>query len=180
MLVCRIWMWSGCQCVTLSLLLSALSGLGLYSIGVGLQDPFLLMSFGFILKSLIGLYNKHWQLAWVNYCVQFCNKTITELFVSTARTDKKEKKIFLIYKEIQSGAVAKSFMRKGFLIFPNISQYMRRPLVIYDFATAPLWIPYIWGQFYFIFYQCSFRQASFVLFIFPFLFSSSRSHKLLC
>jgi hypothetical protein len=30
-------------------------------------------------------------------------------------TDKKEKKIFLIYKEIQSGAVAKSYMRKGFL-----------------------------------------------------------------
>jgi hypothetical protein len=31
-------------------------------------------------------------------------------------TDKKEKKIFLIYKEIQNGAVAKSYMRKGFLI----------------------------------------------------------------
>jgi hypothetical protein len=30
-------------------------------------------------------------------------------------TDKKRKKI-LIYKEIQSGAVAKSYMRKGFLI----------------------------------------------------------------
>jgi hypothetical protein len=43
-------------------------------------------------------------------------------------TDKKENLIFLIYKEIQSGAVAKSYMRKGFL----------RPLVIYDFATAPI------------------------------------------
>jgi hypothetical protein len=45
------------------------------------------------------------------------------------------------YKEIQSGAVAKSYMRKGFLIYEemrNISLYMRRPLVIYDFATAPL------------------------------------------
>jgi hypothetical protein len=31
-------------------------------------------------------------------------------------TDKKEKKIFLIYKEIQKGAVAKSYMRKSFLI----------------------------------------------------------------
>jgi len=32
-------------------------------------------------------------------------------------TDKKENKIFLIhvYKEIQSGAVAKSYRRKGFL-----------------------------------------------------------------
>jgi hypothetical protein len=30
---------------------------------------------------------------------------------------KKKIKIFLIYKEIQMGAVAKSYMRKGFLIF---------------------------------------------------------------
>jgi hypothetical protein len=32
-------------------------------------------------------------------------------------TDKKEKKIFPIFKKIQSGAVAKSYMRKGFLIY---------------------------------------------------------------
>jgi hypothetical protein len=31
-------------------------------------------------------------------------------------TDKKENKIFLIYKEIQIGAVAKSYMRKVFII----------------------------------------------------------------
>jgi hypothetical protein len=35
-------------------------------------------------------------------------------------TDKKRKKIFLIYKEIQNGAVAKSYMRKGFLIYEEI------------------------------------------------------------
>jgi hypothetical protein len=35
-------------------------------------------------------------------------------------TDKKENKIFLIYKEIQSGAVAKSYMRKGFLIYEEM------------------------------------------------------------
>jgi len=35
-------------------------------------------------------------------------------------TDKKEKKIFLIYKEIQSGAVAKSYMRKSFLIYEEM------------------------------------------------------------
>jgi hypothetical protein len=56
---------------------------------------------------------------------------------------KKRKEIFLIYKEIQSGAVAKSDMRKGFLIYEEMRKYfpiycMRRPLVIYDFATAPL------------------------------------------
>jgi hypothetical protein len=32
-------------------------------------------------------------------------------------TDEKENKIFRIYKEIQNGAVAKSYMRKGFLIY---------------------------------------------------------------
>ncbi len=31
-------------------------------------------------------------------------------------TDKKEKKIFLIYKEIQKGVVAKSYMTNGLLI----------------------------------------------------------------
>jgi hypothetical protein len=56
------------------------------------------------------------------------------------RTDKKENKIFLIYKEIQSGAVAKSYMRKGFLIYEEMRKYFpihEEALVIYDFATAP-------------------------------------------
>jgi hypothetical protein len=35
---------------------------------------------------------------------------------SKSKTYKKENQIFLIYKEIQSGAVAKSYMRKGFPI----------------------------------------------------------------
>jgi hypothetical protein len=35
-------------------------------------------------------------------------------------TDKKEKKIFLIYKEIQIGAVAKSYMTNGLLIYREI------------------------------------------------------------
>jgi hypothetical protein len=44
-------------------------------------------------------------------------------------TDKKENEIFLIYKEIQSGADAKSSMRKSVLIYSmrncaNISPYM--------------------------------------------------------
>jgi hypothetical protein len=43
-------------------------------------------------------------------------------------TDKKEKKIFLIYKEILNGTVAKSYMRKGFLTF----EQMRKYLFIYD------------------------------------------------
>jgi hypothetical protein len=55
-------------------------------------------------------------------------------------TDKKEMKIFLAYKEIQKGEVAKSLMRQGFLIHEEIAYiwtYMRRPIVIYDYATAP-------------------------------------------
>ncbi len=38
-------------------------------------------------------------------------------------TDKKVNQIFLIYKEIQSGAVAKSYMRKGFLIYEEMQKY---------------------------------------------------------
>jgi hypothetical protein len=47
-------------------------------------------------------------------------------------SDKKEKKIFLIYKEIQMGSVAKSYMRKGFLIYEEMRQY----LVIYEEAVS--------------------------------------------
>jgi hypothetical protein len=42
-------------------------------------------------------------------------------------TGKKENQIFLLYKEIQSGAVAKSYMRKGFLIYEEMRKCMRRP-----------------------------------------------------
>jgi hypothetical protein len=40
-----------------------------------------------------------------------------------ACTNKKENKIFLIYKEIQNGAVAKSYVRKGFLIYVKMRKY---------------------------------------------------------
>jgi hypothetical protein len=35
-------------------------------------------------------------------------------------TDKKENQTFLIYREIQSGAVAKSYMTNGLLIYGEI------------------------------------------------------------
>ena len=44
------------------------------------------------------------------------------------------------------GSGAKSYMRKGFLKLrkcTNISPYMRRPLVIYDFAPDPSGFPFI-------------------------------------
>ena len=39
-------------------------------------------------------------------------------------TDKKENQIFLIYKEIQNGAVAESYMRKDILIYEEIRKYV--------------------------------------------------------
>jgi hypothetical protein len=39
---------------------------------------------------------------------------------TTQHTDKKENQIFFIYKEIQNGAVAKSYMTSGLLIYGEI------------------------------------------------------------
>ncbi len=50
-------------------------------------------------------------------------------------TDKKENQIFLIYSEIQNEAVAKSYMTNG---LPRYGEYIRKPILISDFATAPL------------------------------------------
>ncbi len=52
------------------------------------------------------------------------------IFTNPGYTDKKEYKIFNIYKEIQSGAVAKSYMRKGFLIYEEMRKYF--PIYIYE------------------------------------------------
>ncbi len=52
--------------------------------------------------------------------------------MSALYTDKKEKEIFLISKEIQMGSVAKSHLRKGgFLIYEK----MRKYLTIYEEAV---------------------------------------------
>jgi hypothetical protein len=47
-------------------------------------------------------------------------------------TDKKENEIFLIEKETQMGAAAKSYMIKGFLIHEE----MRKYLTIYEEAVS--------------------------------------------
>jgi hypothetical protein len=47
-------------------------------------------------------------------------------------TDKKENKICLIYKEIQMGSGAKSYMRKGFLLYEE----MRKFFPIYEEAVS--------------------------------------------
>jgi hypothetical protein len=38
-------------------------------------------------------------------------------------TDKKQNKILFLYKEAQSGAVAMSYMSKGFLIYEEMPKY---------------------------------------------------------
>ncbi len=61
------------------------------------------------------------------------------LVYSVQYTDKKENTIFLIYKEMQMGSGAKSYMRKGFLTYEEMRKfflYMRRPLDIYDYAPS--------------------------------------------
>ncbi len=52
-------------------------------------------------------------------------KILKTLFLSSPLiyTDKKEEKNCLIYKEIQMGAVGKSYMRKGFLIYEEMRIY---------------------------------------------------------
>ncbi len=51
-------------------------------------------------------------------------------------TDEKDNKIFHKYKEIQKGAVANSYMTKGFLIYEE----MRKYLVKYEEAVSHRWL----------------------------------------
>ncbi len=61
-------------------------------------------------------------------------------------TDKKENQIFLIYKEIENGAVAKSHMRKGFLIYEE----MRKYLTIYVEAVSHMTLQLLHSEFSYI------------------------------
>jgi hypothetical protein len=65
-------------------------------------------------------------------------------------TDKKVNEIFLIYKEIQMGSGARSYMRKGFLIYEEMGKYLN----IYEEAVSHVTLhpnssefPYIRGKF---------------------------------
>ncbi len=57
------------------------------------------------------------------------------------------------------GSDAKSYMSKAFLIYEgkcaNISPYMRRTLVTYDFAPDPSEFPFYMRKISFSFYQCA-------------------------
>ncbi len=68
--------------------------------------------------------------------VLYASNNLINIYV--IRTVKKEKNIFLIYKEIQKGSGAKSYMMKGFLTYEEMRKYsVILPLVIYYFASDP-------------------------------------------
>jgi hypothetical protein len=54
-------------------------------------------------------------------------------------TDKKENEVFLTYKKIQMGAVLKSYMTNGLLIYEEMHKYLTicDEAVSHDFATNP-------------------------------------------
>ena len=67
---------------------------------------------------------------------------LTKKRVFVSALIKKKNKIFLIYKEIQMGSGAKSYMRNGFLIYEEMHKFFTIygeavPLVIYEFAPNP-------------------------------------------
>jgi hypothetical protein len=79
-----------------------------------------------------------YSLQWLNYTTHLCYFNILVTYshcLSPAdhhQTDKKENRMLLIFEEIQSGAVAKSYMRKGFLIYEK----MRKYFPIYEEAVS--------------------------------------------
>ncbi len=80
---------------------------------------------------------------------------------------KKKIKFSSYYKEIQSGAVAKSYLTNGRHIYRKylpISSYIRKPFLIDDCATAPLWISLymrkIWFSFLSVYITNKWRDIS--------------------
>ena len=62
-------------------------------------------------------------------------------------TDKKANQNFTIFKEIQSGAVAKSYMRKGFPIYEEMGKYflIYKEVILYmSLQLLHSEFPYIW------------------------------------
>ncbi len=90
------------------------------------------------LNQMKNFFDKHfWEYYLASFCwwiSSSCENHCT--LVSSYYTDQKENQIFLIYKEIQSGAVAKSYMGKGFLKYEE----MRKYFPIYEEAVSHIWL----------------------------------------
>ncbi len=110
-------------------------------------------------RTLWWCFTLHKNLVWTQQ--QWCNLCITLIRNAVVHTDKKEKFPHILYKEIQKGSVAKSYYHIWLTAlsymakYLRISAYIRKPFLIYDFASDPIWISYIWGKFGFLFYQCT-------------------------
>jgi hypothetical protein len=68
------------------------------------------------------------------------NRNVFFWILVCKHTDKKENQIFLRNREIPSGELQSEEGPPNIWGNAKIFPRMRRPLVIYDFATAPLWI----------------------------------------
>ncbi len=106
----------------------------------------------------------HWPEVEIERVLDACQKTTSLCSFDTSLppspppyTDKKENTIFLIYKEIQNGTVAKSYMTITASLYMRkylrISSYIRKPfLILYMTLQLPhSEFPFIWGQFDFLF-----------------------------
>ncbi len=73
------------------------------------------------------------KIHWICVTIKIVCK---EDYILPGCTIKKENQTFLIHKKIRNGAVAKSYMRKGFLMYEE----MRKYLTIYDEAVSYIWL----------------------------------------
>ncbi len=88
--------------------------------------------------------NAHYSYRLTKSFFKYCNFKHKVCIYKEYHTDKKENQIFLIYivkfrvEQLQSHIwlTASSYMGKYF----RLPLYIRKPFLIYDFATAPLWI----------------------------------------
>ncbi len=93
-----------------------------------------------------------WLKSWIKILTLLAGNANCGLLFRLCTLIKKVNTIFLVYKEIQSGAVAKSYLRKGFLI----CEEMRKYFVIYEEAISHISLDFlIYEEIFYLFYQCS-------------------------
>ncbi len=120
------------------------------------------------------------NLVFLLFAAETCLTAVTVL-----HWNKKKIKFFSnTYKEIKNGAVAKSYITASSYIgkYLRISSYIRKPFLIYDFATALLWISLYMSKIWFSFlsvYDLAMNCRSTLKTYSPWrLFSALLKHKL--
>jgi hypothetical protein len=108
------------------ILLTASSYMGKYlRISSYIRKPCLVHDFA-TAPLKISLYIKKMLFSFLSVCwhvIKGCHSSRINVLSNATCTDKKDNQIFLIYKENQSGAAAKSYMRKGFLTYEEMHKY---------------------------------------------------------